>query len=94
MLWHSRGCFKESQTGMLPLQHGEGAADWTAAVQSSLRKCIDRPRSLLVFLNPFGGARQAQAVWDKVARPVMLLAGAQQARCAQVPLSSQRRTGR
>jgi ceramide kinase len=57
--------------------HGEGAADWTAAVQASIRKSVDRPRSLLVFLNPFGGARQAQAVWDKVARPVMLLAGIQ-----------------
>jgi hypothetical protein len=62
-------------------QHGEGAADWTAAVQASIRRCADRPRSLLVFLNPFGGARQAQAVWDKVARPLMLLAGVQRPRC-------------
>jgi hypothetical protein len=69
-------CYKSTQSGVLLLQHGEGAADWTAAVQASIRRCADRPRSLLVFLNPFGGARQAQAVWDMVARPVMLLAGA------------------
>jgi hypothetical protein len=72
MLWHPT-----QSSGRTPfLQHGEGAADWTAAVQSSIRKSADRPRSLLVFLNPFGGSRQAQAVWDKVARPIMLLAGA------------------
>lgn len=60
---------------MHALQHGEGAADWSAALRASMRKLTDRPRSLLVFLNPFGGARQAQAVWDKVACPIMLLAG-------------------
>lgn len=57
------------------LQHGEGAADWTAALRAAIRRVHDRPRSLLVFLNPYGGARQAQAVWDKVAGPIMQLTG-------------------
>jgi hypothetical protein len=65
------------------LQHGEGAADWAAAVRASMRKLTDRPGSLLVFLNPYGGAKQAQAVWDKVACPIMLLAGKQLC-CMQV----------
>lgn len=63
------------------LQQGEGAADWAAVLRASMRKLTDRPRSLLVFLNPFGGARQAQAVWDKVACPIMLLAGKSDCAC-------------
>jgi len=57
------------------LQSGEGASDWAAALKAAMRKQTDRPRSLLVFLNPFGGARQAQSVWDTVASPIMQLAG-------------------
>lgn len=60
---------------MHAVQSGEGAADWAAALKAAIRKQTDRPRSLLVFLNPFGGAKQAQSVWDSIANPVMQLAG-------------------
>lgn len=65
------------------LQSGEGASDWAAALKAAMRKQTDRPRSLLVFLNPYGGARQAQSVWDTVASPIMQLAGLLLQNCLQ-----------
>ena len=57
------------------VQSAEVVRDWAAAVNTAVRQCTQRPKSLLVFLNPFGGARQALRVWQKVAVPIFDLAG-------------------
>jgi ceramide kinase len=40
-----------------------------------LRLLNHRPRTLLVLLNPYGGARKARSVWRDIALPVFELAG-------------------
>jgi hypothetical protein len=45
-----------------------------------LRLCavvVARPKRLLVFVNPFGGRRQAPKVWQQVAAPVLAAVGTQ-----------------
>lgn len=40
--------------------------------------CLDtmcRPQHLLVFVNPFGGKRQARRTWAKLAEPILSAAG-------------------
>lgn len=34
-----------------------------------------RPQQLLVFVNPFGGKRQARRTWAKLAEPILTAAG-------------------
>ena len=52
--------------------------DRTAAVNSAVRQRTQRPAALLVFLNPFGGARQARWVWQRMVVLIFDLA-----RCAK-----------
>ncbi|VUZ53071.1 unnamed protein product [Hymenolepis diminuta] len=37
--------------------------------------CPDRPRSLLIFVNPYGGRRRAEAIYYSSVRPIFDLAG-------------------
>ena len=50
--------------------------DWTAALNTSIRQGSYRPRKLLVFLNPYGGAKRARQVWQTVVEPIFDLASA------------------
>eukprot|EP00877_Chromochloris_zofingiensis_P010465 jgi/Chrzof1/5672/Cz16g11060.t1 len=44
---------------------------WVNYINDSIRALTDRPRQLLVFVNPYGGARKAGKIWRKVAAPIM-----------------------
>lgn len=51
---------------------------WSRTLRRSLRREFSaqrRPRRLLVCVNPFGGRRRAQHIWERVARPLFQLAG-------------------
>jgi diacylglycerol kinase family enzyme len=37
--------------------------------------CCCRPQRLLVFVNPYGGKRQARRIWSKLAEPILTAAG-------------------
>ena len=50
--------------------------EWAMRINVVLRTESQRPTSLLVILNPYGGARKARKIWRKKAQPVFLLAGA------------------
>jgi len=58
------------------LQSAETVRDWTAALNTAIRQGSYRPRKLLVFLNPYGGAKRARQVWQTVVAPIFDLAGA------------------
>ena len=62
------------------LQSAETVRDWTAALNTAIRQGSYRPRKLLVFLNPYGGAKRARQVWQTVVAPIFDLAGACYAR--------------
>lgn len=48
---------------------------WERAINTRLQAMQERPRSLLVVINPYGGARAARKVWDRVSRAVFQQAG-------------------
>lgn len=48
---------------------------WADAVQSALNQIEGRPRKLLVFVNPFGGKRQAPIIWKAKAKKIFDQAG-------------------
>ena len=47
----------------------------TPILSAALPPPARRPRRLLVFVNPFGGARRGKKIWDTVVRPVFDKAG-------------------
>jgi len=63
-------------TAGTPGQSAEVAVEWAARINNALRQATQRPRALLVFVNPFGGARRARRTWQRVAEPVLAAAGA------------------
>ena len=56
-------------------QSAETVRDWTAALNTAIRQGSYRPRKLLVFLNPYGGAKRARQVWQNVVEPIFDFAG-------------------
>jgi len=44
--------------------------EWVAAINAAVQLSHDRPRNLLVFVNPYSGARRAGSVWQHEAMPV------------------------
>ncbi|KAG2498761.1 hypothetical protein HYH03_003500 [Edaphochlamys debaryana] len=48
----------------------EQAREWAAAINARVQLIRDRPRNLLVFVNPFSGARRARSVWERDVEPV------------------------
>ncbi|KAH7948213.1 hypothetical protein HPB52_019449 [Rhipicephalus sanguineus] len=50
------------------------AHQWADAVQDRLRGA-DRPRKLLVFVNPFGGRKRAPVIYQRKVAPIFQLAG-------------------
>eukprot|EP00798_Chlamydomonas_sp_ICE-L_P003169 gene3169-13182_t len=53
----------------------EEAEEWAAAINNNVElNAGERPRHLLVVVNPFGGAKQAVQVWEKQVQPLLLRA--------------------
>jgi len=71
----SKQCLWSLTALVLQTASAEGAAEWAASIGRAVDEAMDRPRSLLVFQNPHGGARRAAHVWKNVAAPIMHLAG-------------------
>ena len=55
--------------------------EWALRINAAVRELAQRPRNLLVFLNPFSGARKARRVWQRKAAPILSTAGA----CTRLP---------
>ncbi|GLI70536.1 hypothetical protein VaNZ11_015451 [Volvox africanus] len=53
----------------------EVAKDWVNAINQRVRDIRDRPRNLLVFINPYAGTRLARLTWERHALPVFQRAG-------------------
>ncbi len=56
-------------------QNAELVQEWVIRINMALRTLSLRPSSLLVIVNPFGGARRARKVWRRVAHPIFHSAG-------------------
>ncbi len=56
------------------VQNAELVSQWAADISEAVRLASNRPQSLLVFVNPFGGAKKAGKVWQE-ASPVFQLTG-------------------
>lgn len=63
------------ETLISPVQNAELVRDWAGKINGAIRQDLRRPQSLLVLLNPFGGARKARGIWRDIALPVFDLAG-------------------
>lgn len=48
---------------------------WAADINEAVGVCSGRPRTLLAFLNPYGGSGRAPAVWEGDACPILTKAG-------------------
>eukprot|EP00775_Hariotina_reticulata_P013622 gene13622-13748_t len=59
----------------LSTEHQETAKRWVELIRQRLQDLSQRPRRLLVFVNPFGGKRRARQTWQKIAAPVLAAAG-------------------
>lgn len=49
--------------------------EWVSLTRAALKGLRHRPRTLLVIINPYGGARKAHRVWTRIAQPVLHLTG-------------------
>ncbi|GAB6027035.1 hypothetical protein CHUAL_013764 [Chamberlinius hualienensis] len=47
---------------------------WTNSIQNILKSYAHRPQRLLVFINPFGGKKQAVNIYEKKVQPIFNLA--------------------
>jgi hypothetical protein len=59
-------------------QDGDMVKIWADDISVAMYGNSERPRTLLVFLNPFSGSGCAQRVWDREAFPILSKAGALQ----------------
>lgn len=50
-------------------------ADWVARIGQAIKVSSHRPQNLLVLVNPYGGARRALKIWERIAKPVFDRAG-------------------
>jgi hypothetical protein len=39
--------------------------EWEVLLKQAISEVNDRPRKLLIFINPFGGKRQAKSIYEK-----------------------------
>ncbi|KRT83782.1 hypothetical protein AMK59_3697 [Oryctes borbonicus] len=49
-------------------------SSWVKTLQNHLQTLIQRPKKLLMFVNPFGGKRNALRVYEKYAKPLFHIA--------------------
>ena len=66
------GSFSHSLT----MQDYRLVQDWAARLNVEIGLEMDRPRRLLVIINPYGGAKQAMDTWEKIVEPIFQNAGA------------------
>ena len=59
------------------MQDGQVVQEWVMRINAALRMNPQRPRSLLVIVNPYGGARKALQIWETVGAPTFNRAGVQ-----------------
>lgn len=68
--------FKRRQLDWLPMEHSidfddeRMAAGWARHIQDRLDAQPQRPRRLFVVINPYGGHRRADQVWQDLAKPI------------------------
>jgi hypothetical protein len=66
----------------LPDQAEEVVKAWSTDVQEAIEDSSQqRPRTLLVLLNPYGGSGRARGVWEREAFPLLAQAGARITGC-------------
>lgn len=63
------------RTLTLQTSSAEAAGKLCCGISAAADEARQRPRALLVFINPHGGARLAEHVWSTVAAPIFDLAG-------------------
>lgn len=56
-------------------QNVELVQEWATKVREAIRMQPQRPSTLLVLINPFGGARCARAIWQHTVWPILDRAG-------------------
>ncbi|GAB4813613.1 hypothetical protein N2152v2_000659 [Parachlorella kessleri] len=66
--WHPRQIVLETTSEELVLQ-------WSQTINAAVAQQPRRPRHLLVIVNPYGGAKQARALYQSVVQPVFGKAG-------------------
>ena len=59
------------------LEHTDSVVvrEWCRSLQSLVTSLVTRPRTLLVFINPFGGRGRATQTWEEKILPIFELAG-------------------
>ncbi|GLC35358.1 hypothetical protein PLESTB_000573200 [Pleodorina starrii] len=55
---------------LLSTANPETAREWVAAISARVDAIRDRPRNLLVFINPYAGSRLARLTWEREVQPV------------------------
>ena len=48
--------------------------NWYETISNVLAQLVIRPKTLLLFVNPFGGKRQAHEIYEKYAKPLFIMA--------------------
>lgn len=71
---HKR-CHWHSHTLRLISEDAEVVQRYAGSIASAARQTGQRPEALLIFINPFGGARRARQTWETVVQPLFRLAG-------------------
>lgn len=64
-----------SLTWLAHVQDAEVVQRYAGSIASAARQTGQRPEALLIFINPFGGARRARQTWETVVQPLFRLAG-------------------
>ncbi|CAL8471765.1 g11307 [Coccomyxa elongata] len=60
---------------VLKSSNAELVQEWATKVREAIRMQPQRPSTLLVLINPFGGARRARAIWQHTVWPILDRAG-------------------
>ncbi|KAH0553836.1 ceramide kinase [Cotesia glomerata] len=50
-------------------------ASWVKTIRNYLLSIAHRPRRIIVFVNPFGGKKKGNKIWEKQVQPLMKIAG-------------------
>ncbi|XP_066583603.1 ceramide kinase isoform X1 [Prorops nasuta] len=50
-------------------------ASWVKTIRNYLTSLTQRPRKMLIFVNPYGGKKKGSKIWEKDVQPLMTIAG-------------------
>lgn len=61
----------------LTLRHPDPiqVSSWVKTLQNNLQNFTNRPKRLLLFINPYGGKRRAMKIYEKHSKPLFTIAG-------------------